>query len=40
MELTSLNADYPPLEIPHDASLILGMVVLRWCPHDRGGLRA
>ena len=40
VELTSLNADYPALEIPHDASLILGTVVLRWCPHERGRLTA
>lgn len=40
VELTSLNADYPSLEIPNDASLVLGTVVLRWCPHDRGRLTA
>jgi hypothetical protein len=38
VELTSLNADYPALEIPNDASLILGTVILRWCPHHRGRL--
>ena len=36
VELVSLNADYPPLEIPNDTSLVLGTVVLRWCAHDRG----
>jgi hypothetical protein len=40
VELTSLNADYPSLEIPNDASLILGTVILRWCPHERGRLTA
>ena len=25
---------YEPLEIPNDAALILGTVVLRWCPHE------
>jgi len=34
VELTSLNPAYEPLEIPNDAALILGTVVLRWCPHD------
>jgi hypothetical protein len=34
VELASLNSAYAPLEIPNDASLILGTVVLRWCPHD------
>jgi SOS-response transcriptional repressor LexA len=33
IELTSLNPAYEPLEIPNDAALILGTVVLRWCPH-------
>ena len=40
VELVSLNADYPALEIPNDASLVLGTVVLRWCPHERGRLTA
>jgi SOS-response transcriptional repressor LexA len=34
IELTSLNPAYEPLEIPNDAALILGTVVLRWCPHE------
>ena len=34
IELTSLNPDYEPLEIPNDAALILGTVVVRWCPHE------
>ena len=38
VELESLNADYPTLEIPNDAALVLGTVVLRWCPHQRGHL--
>jgi hypothetical protein len=38
VELASLNAEYPALEIPNDASLVLGTVVLRWCPHARRGL--
>jgi hypothetical protein len=38
VELASLNAEYPALEIPNDASLVLGTVVLRWCPHERRGL--
>jgi SOS-response transcriptional repressor LexA len=33
IELTSLNPDYAPLEIPNDAALVLGTVVLRWHPH-------
>ena len=40
VELESLNPDYPTLEIPNDAALVLGTVVLRWCPHERGRLRA
>jgi peptidase S24-like protein len=40
VELESLNADYPTLEIPNDAALVLGIVVLRWCPHQRGRLPA
>ena len=28
------------LEIPNDASLVPGTVVLRWCPHDHGRLTA
>jgi hypothetical protein len=33
IELASLNPEYPALEIPNDASLVLGAVILRWCPH-------
>jgi SOS-response transcriptional repressor LexA len=33
IELMSLNEAYAPITIPHDLSLILGVVVLRWCPH-------
>lgn len=33
LELTSLNDAYEPLQIPNDAALVLGTVVLRWCPH-------
>jgi hypothetical protein len=40
VELESLNPDYPTLEIPNDAALVLGTVVLRWCPHQRGRLTA
>jgi hypothetical protein len=40
VELQSLNPEYPTLEIPNDAALVLGTVVLRWCPHQRGGLPA
>lgn len=40
IELLSLNADYAPLEIPNDAGLVLGTVVLRWCPHERDRLTA
>jgi phage repressor protein C with HTH and peptisase S24 domain len=35
IELVSLNDAYAPITIPHDLSLILGVVVLRWCPHRR-----
>lgn len=40
VELESLNPAYPTLEIPNDAALVLGTVVLRWCPHRRGRLAA
>ena len=33
VELTSLNADYPPVVIARDPSLVLGTVLLRWCTH-------
>ncbi|MDF2774282.1 MAG: Peptidase conserved region [Geminicoccaceae bacterium] len=33
VELASLNADYPPIVIPRDPSLVLGTVLLRWCTH-------
>lgn len=33
IELASLNEAYAPMSIPADASLVLGVVVLRWCPH-------
>jgi hypothetical protein len=36
IELTSLNDAYAPISIPHDLSLILGVVVLRWCAHGTG----
>ena len=36
IELASLNADYAPQSIPADASLVLGTVILRWCPHGTG----
>lgn len=32
--LESLNADYPAVEVPNDARLVLGTVVMRWCAHD------
>lgn len=34
VELTSLNPDYPSVLIPRDGQLLIGSVVLRWCPHD------
>lgn len=34
VELASLNADYPPIVIPRDPSLVLGTVLLRWCTHE------
>ena len=37
IELASLNDAYAPITIPHDLSLILGVVVLRWCPHGSRG---
>jgi SOS-response transcriptional repressor LexA len=40
VELASLNPDYPTLTIPRDPALVLGTVVLRWCPHVRGRLPA
>ena len=40
VELASLNPEYPTLTIPHDPALVLGTVVLRWCPHARGHLTA
>jgi phage repressor protein C with HTH and peptisase S24 domain len=33
IELASLNTEYAPLSIPFDTSLVLGTVILRWCPH-------
>ena len=36
LELVSLNSAYPVLELTNDPSLVFGIVVLRWCPHDRG----
>ena len=36
VELQSLIPEYPTLEIPNDVALVLGTVVLRWCPHQRG----
>ena len=33
IELTSVNPDYPPIELPRDDGLILGTVVMRWCAH-------
>lgn len=33
VELASLNAEYPPIVIPRDPSLVLGTVLLRWCAH-------
>lgn len=35
IELASLNAEYAPLSIPFDTSLVLGTVILRWCPHGK-----
>lgn len=34
VELTSFNADFPPIRVPRDPSLVLGTVVLRWCTHE------
>lgn len=34
VELASLNPDYPTVVIPRDPSLVLGTVLLRWCPHS------
>lgn len=33
IELASLNDAYAPFTIPPDTSLVLGTVILRWCPH-------
>jgi phage repressor protein C with HTH and peptisase S24 domain len=33
VELASLNASYASLTVPADSSLVLGTVILRWCPH-------
>lgn len=33
VELTSFNAEYPPVLVPRDGRLLVGSVVLRWCPH-------
>jgi phage repressor protein C with HTH and peptisase S24 domain len=32
IELLSLNPTYPPLQLPHAAGMVLGMVILRWRP--------
>lgn len=39
VELASLNPDYPAVVIPHDPSLVLGTVVLRWCTHGDHSVR-
>jgi hypothetical protein len=31
--LSSLNPDFPPLQVPRRSDCILGTVVLRWCDH-------
>jgi hypothetical protein len=33
VELTSFNADFAPIRVPRDPSLVLGTVILRWCTH-------
>jgi SOS-response transcriptional repressor LexA len=35
IELTSLNPAFGPLQIPHDAALIVGTVVMTWCNHGQ-----
>jgi SOS-response transcriptional repressor LexA len=40
VELVSLNSAYGPVVIPHDESLVLGTVVLRWCSHQQRAPRA
>lgn len=35
VELTSFNAAYPSVLVPRDTQLLVGDVVLRWCPHPR-----
>lgn len=36
LELVSLNAGFPPIRVPRRMGTILGIVVLRWCPHGAG----
>lgn len=36
VELESLNEAYEPVSIPHDESLVLGTVVLRWRSLEKG----
>lgn len=34
IELCSLNAAYPPVEIARDPRLVAGTVIMCWCAHD------
>lgn len=34
IQLTSLNAAYPPIWITREGNTVLGTVVLRWCVHN------
>lgn len=36
IQLTSLNAAYPPIWITREGNAVLGTVVLRWCAHNAG----
>ena len=37
VELLSFNPAYPPMHIARDTCLVVGTVVLRWCPHHGKG---
>jgi SOS-response transcriptional repressor LexA len=37
IELRSLNPAWAPVRIPRAAALVVGTVLLRWCPHESAG---
>jgi SOS-response transcriptional repressor LexA len=39
LQLLSMNEAFEPIEVPRAERTIVGTVVLRWCPHERGRRR-